>query len=196
MQVSSYSPMPNQFFREFCQPDLNTNPIYGLIHKSIDSDTRLNFLEEIEEKKKPIQAKIKSGAKGIRQVDAWRLPIESYIGTQLNYIILDLNETFNYRLSCIQDIQYLEYKEGDYYDWHSDVSDGLSSLRKISISYVLNNDFQGGDLEFFHGGETYVIDAKEESLIAFTSFINHRVKKVTQGVRKALVVWVNGESWR
>jgi predicted 2-oxoglutarate/Fe(II)-dependent dioxygenase YbiX len=196
MQVSSYSPMPNQFFREFCQPDLNTNPIYGLIHKSIDSDTRLNFLEEIEEKKKPIEAKIKSGAKGIRQVDAWRLPIESYIGTQLNYIILDLNETFNYRLSCIQDIQYLEYKEGDYYDWHSDVSDGLSSLRKISISYVLNDDFEGGDLEFFHGGETYVINAKEESLIAFTSFINHRVKKVTQGVRKALVVWVNGESWR
>jgi len=196
MQVSSYSPMPNQFFREFCQPDLNTNPIYGLIHKSIDSDTRLNFLEEIEEKKKPIQAKIKSGAKGIRQVDAWRLPIESYIGTQLNYIILDLNETFNYRLSCIQDIQYLEYKEGDYYDWHSDVSDGLSSLRKISMSYVLNDDFEGGDLEFFHGGETYVINAKEESLIAFTSFINHRVKKVTKGVRKALVVWVNGESWR
>jgi predicted 2-oxoglutarate/Fe(II)-dependent dioxygenase YbiX len=196
MQVSSYSPMPNQFFREFCQPDLNTNPIYGLIHKSIDSDTRLNFLEEIEEKKKPIQAKTKSGAKGIRQVDAWRLPIESYIGTQLNYIILDLNETFNYRLSCIQDIQYLEYKEGDYYDWHSDVSDGLSSLRKISMSYVLNDDFEGGDLEFFHGGETYVINAKEESLIAFTSFINHRVKKVTQGVRKALVVWVNGESWR
>ena len=194
--MSSYSPMPNQFFREFCQPDLNTNPIYGLIHKSIDSDTRLNFLEEIEEKKKPIQAKTKSGAKGIRQVDAWRLPIESYIGTQLNYIILDLNETFNYRLSCIQDIQYLEYKEGDYYDWHSDVSDGLSSLRKISMSYVLNDDFEGGDLEFFHGGETYVINAKEESLIAFTSFINHRVKKVTQGVRKALVVWVNGESWR
>ena len=194
--MSSYSPMPNQFFREFCQPDLNTNPIYGLIHKSIDSDTRLNFLEEIEEKKKPIEAKIKSGAKGIRQVDAWRLPIESYIGTQLNYIILDLNETFNYRLSCIQDIQYLEYKEGDYYDWHSDVSDGLSSLRKISMSYVLNDDFEGGDLEFFHGGETYVINAKEESLIAFTSFINHRVKKVTQGVRKALVVWVNGESWR
>lgn len=194
--MSSYSPMPNQFFREFCQPDLNTNPIYGLIHKSINSDTRLNFLEEIEEKKKPIQAKIKSGAKGIRQVDAWRLPIESYIGTQLNYIILDLNETFNYRLSCIQDIQYLEYKVGDYYDWHSDVSDGLSSLRKISMSYVLNDDFEGGDLEFFHGGETYVINAKEESLIAFTSFINHRVKKVTQGVRKALVVWVNGESWR
>lgn len=194
--MSSYSPMPNQFFREFCQPDLNTNPIYGLIHKSIDSDTRLNFLEEIEEKKKPIEAKIKSGAKGIRQVDAWRLPIESYIGTQLNYIILDLNETFNYRLSCIQDIQYLEYKEGDYYDWHSDVSDGLSSLRKISMSYVLNDNFEGGELEFFHGGETYVINAKEESLIAFTSFINHRVKKVTQGVRKALVVWVNGESWR
>lgn len=107
-----------------------------------------------------------------------------------------MNEIYNYRISCIQDIQYLEYQVGDYYNWHTDISDGLSSLRKISISFVLNDDFEGGELEFFHGGEKIIINTKINSLIAFTSFINHRVKKVTKGVRKALVVWVNGESWR
>ena len=70
------------------------------------------------------------------------------------------------------------------------------SLRKISMSYVINDDFDGGELEFFHGGEKIIINATKDSLIAFTSFINHRVHKVTRGVRKALVVWVNGESWR
>jgi len=51
-------------------------------------------------------------------------------------------------------------------------------------------------LEFFHGGEKIIINTKIDSLIAFTSFINHRVRKVTKGIRKALVVWVNAESWR
>ena len=61
--MSSYSPMPNQFFREFCQPDLNTNPIYGLIHKAIDSDTRVNFLEEIEEHFKKYNQVLKASDK-------------------------------------------------------------------------------------------------------------------------------------
>jgi len=155
-----------------------------------------NFLQEIAVKKIPVQAKVNSGKEGIREVDAWRIPIESGIGKVLNFIILDLNEIYNYRISCIQDIQYLEYQVGDYYNWHTDISDGLSSLRKISISFVLNDDFEGGELEFFHGGEKIIINTKIDSLIAFTSFINHRVRKVTKGIRKALVVWVNGESWR
>lgn len=194
--MSSYSPLPNKFFKDFCQPDLKKNPTYGLITKVIGEDVCKDFLEEIKEKKIKVDAKTKSGKKGIRQVDAWRIPLKSNIGDRFNHITLDLNYTFNYRLSCIQDIQYLEYKVGDYYDWHSDVSEGISSLRKISMSYVLNDDFEGGELEIFHGGENYVLDAKIEQLVAFTSFMNHRVRKVTKGVRKALVVWINGEAWR
>lgn len=194
--MSSYSPLPNKFFREHCQPDLSVNPIYGITHRPISHDTRNGFITEIENKKIPVQAKVNSGKSGIRQVKAWRIPIDSYIGEKLNFIILDLNEIYNYKISCIQDIQYLEYQKGDFYDWHSDIADGISSLRKISMSYVINDDFDGGELEFFHGGEKVLINATKDSIIGFTSFINHRVRKVTRGVRKALVVWVNGESWR
>ena len=196
MLVSSYSPIPNRFFKENCQPDYDTNPIYGLVHRAVDLQVHKDFLREIAVKKIPVIVKVNSGKEGIREVNAWRIPIESGIGNVLNYIILDLNEIYNYRISCIQDIQYLEYQVGDYYNWHTDISDGLSSLRKISISFVLNDDFEGGELEFFHGGEKIIINTKIDSLIAFTSFINHRVRKVTKGIRKALVVWVNGESWR
>ena len=154
------------------------------------------MINEIHQKKIPVEAKVNSGKSGIRQVKAWRIPLNTDIAETLNYIILDLNEIYNYRLACIQDIQYLEYQAGDFYDWHTDIADGISSLRKISMSYVINDDFDGGELEFFHGGEKIIINATKDSLIAFTSFINHRVHKVTRGVRKALVVWVNGESRR
>ena len=194
--MSSYSPLPNKFFRENCQPDLDTNPIYGITHRPISQETRLAMINEIHEKKIPVEAKVNSGKSGIRQVRAWRIPLNTDIAETLNYIILDLNEIYNYRLACIQDIQYLEYQAGDFYDWHTDIANGISSLRKISMSYVINDDFDGGELEFFHGGEKIIINATRDSLIAFTSFINHRVHKVTRGVRKALVVWVNGESWR
>ena len=82
---------------------------------------------------------------------------------------------------------------------HVDFNSGggyIDSTTKLTCITYLNDDFDGGELEFFHGGEKIIINATKDSLIAFTSFINHRVHKVTRGVRKALVVWVNGESWR
>lgn len=176
----------------------NTNkyPIYGVIKKSIDHKTHQDFLKEIEEKKIKVDANIKSGKQNIRKVDAWRIPVNSLIGEKIKEIAFELNKTFNYKLTDVQDIQYLEYKSGDYYDWHVDIADDISSKRKISISYILNSDFEGGELEFFHGGNNYLINEKKDQLIAFTSFMNHRVKKVTKGVRKALVIWINGDPWQ
>ena len=49
-------------------------------------------------------------------------------------------------------IQYTIYDEqGSHYDWHMDLGAGLSSIRKLSITVLLNEpevDFNGGDLEF------------------------------------------------
>ena len=89
--MSSYSPLPSKFFRENCQPDLDTNPIYGITHRPISQETRLAMINEIHEKKKPVEAKVNSGKSGIRQVKAWRIPLNTDIAETLNYIILDLN---------------------------------------------------------------------------------------------------------
>ena len=70
-------------------------------------------------------------------------------------------------------------------------------MRKISISWVLNQGFKGGDLQFFDdGGEIVTYNSVPNKLVSFTSFLNHRVTPVTSGIRKVLVCWIFGEQWR
>ena len=69
-------------------------------------------------------------------------------------------------------------------------------MRKISISWVLNEGFTGGELKIWNGGEEQIIVPTTEHLIAFTSFFTHAVTEVTQGTRCVLVCWINGEQWR
>jgi PKHD-type hydroxylase len=105
-------------------------------------------------------------------------------------------------------IQYTEYygSEKGKYDWHMD-SGANSVSRKISISVLLNDpsEFEGGELEFFLGGDyndesnSLKFNAKLEKFSAciFPSFMMHRVKPVTKGVRKSLVFWIGGSShWK
>jgi PKHD-type hydroxylase len=73
------------------------------------------------------------------------------------------------------------------------------------VTCVLNDpcEFEGGDLEFDarnyspdkRNEKEHVIklkDVKKGSVIVFPSFIFHRVKPVTKGVRYSLVVWNRG----
>ena len=95
--------------------------------------------------------------------------------------------------------QYTEYPKGGFYEWHSDSDYDMSympSVRKISMTLLLSDpkDFKGGELEL-------VEDKKRAKLqqgyaIFFASFIRHRVKPVTKGVRKSLVMWFGGPSFK
>ena len=194
--MSSFSPMKSSYFIRNCQPDMDATPQYGVAKRKIDDVTRKDFIDEIKEIREPINANVKSGQDGIRKVSAWRIPTKSYIGDHINFAVCDLNEIFNYRVSAIQDIQYLRYNVGDFYDWHSDIDSGAGSMRKISISYVLNSEFTGGELEIQHDGEKVLLTDKSNTLIAFTSFLHHRVRPVKTGIRECIVAWINGESWR
>ena len=133
----------------------------------------------------------------MRSVECWRLNQKDSITAELiRNALIDINKTFNYKLSGIQDIQYLEYHEKGKYDWHSDIGSNIASMRKISISWVLNKGFEGGDLQFFGDNGIVTYNSTPEKLVSFTSFLNHRVTPVTKGIRKCIVAWVFGESWR
>lgn len=77
-----------------------------------------------------------------------------------------------------------------------DLGAGENSGRKLSLSIQLSPpyDYSGGQLEFQN------IDSPADrgigSLIAFPSFIQHRVTPVDSGVRSSLVVWVHGKPFR
>ena len=95
--------------------------------------------------------------------------------------------------------QYTEYSEGGFYDWHVDNDVNMAHeppVRKISMTCLLSpeSEFEGGDLELIKEGQSAKI--KQGQAIFFASFIRHRVKPVTRGVRKSLVMWFGGPSFK
>ena len=104
--------------------------------------------------------------------------------------------------------QFTKYKKGQYYDWHCDswnkpyVKEGPTKgkIRKLSVTLTLSDPktYKGGELEFDF--KQHDPDQKSEpkickeivpkgSLVVFPSFVWHRVKPVTKGVRYSLVIW-------
>ncbi len=84
-----------------------------------------------------------------------------------------------------------------FYGWHTDFA-AIRPLRKISVSIQLSRpeDYDGGDLELFFIDRPQKVERARGALIAFPSFVLHRVAPVTRGTRWSLVAWVLGTRWR
>ena len=103
-------------------------------------------------------------------------------------------------------VNLLNYKKGQYYDWHCDSWDKpykeegptKGKIRKLSSTIQLTDpkEYEGGELEFDF--RQYDPDKKRKtqickeispkgSIVVFPSFVWHRVKPVTKGVRYSLV---------
>ena len=113
------------------------------------------------------------------------------------------NFIWDYSESC----QFTIYKKGQYYDWHCDswdkpYAEGFTKgkIRKLSVTVSLTDpkEYKGGELEFDFKQQDpdkprEIRTCKEilpkGSIIVFPSFVWHRVKPVTKGVRHSLVVW-------
>jgi len=98
-----------------------------------------------------------------------------------------------------ENAQFTEYPEGGFYDWHMDCELNMSKeppVRKISMTLLLNDpsEFEGGELEVGGVGKTNLLEQGKG--IIFASFINHRVRPVTRGMRQSLVVWFGGKPFR
>jgi len=111
----------------------------------------------------------------------------------------------NRRFFCVDisrvesNVQIARYDSSDsgHYDWHTDFGD-IAPGRKISISVQLSRpeDYEGGDLELMYKGEPDKAERARGALIAFPSFVLHRVSPVTRGTRWSLVAWIVGARWR
>lgn len=96
-----------------------------------------------------------------------------------------------------ESMQLLHYGEdigGGHYDWHMDCGPGIAD-RKITVIVQLSNeeDYQGCDTEVFNQG---TLEKTRGSVFAFPSYMTHRVTPLTKGSRDALVMWVNGPTYR
>jgi PKHD-type hydroxylase len=88
--------------------------------------------------------------------------------------------------------------EGGHYDWHVDLGGHDVEFRKISLSLQLTDpsDYQGCDLILQAGSGPFGAERARGTLIAFPSYVLHRVTPIQAGIRKSLVIWVAGPPFR
>lgn len=126
----------------------------------------------------------------------------NFLYDQLAYIARCLNgQFFEYDLfGFVEDMQYTRYEsDGGHYNWHLDRGGVQPAPRKLSFVMQLSDpdEYEGGDLEFWVGGDEPIKAKKQKGLIyVFPSFVLHRVTPVTKGTRKSLVVWAAGPKFK
>lgn len=118
---------------------------------------------------------------------------------------------WRYDITGAEEVQIGKYEEGGFYDFHKDgKSDNLGvyntpenkfkhgNVRKLSMSIILNDDYEGGNFQFAKVNEAvHTPDFnKLGSVIVFPSFMMHRVEPVTKGTRYSLVTWFVGPPFK
>ena len=90
------------------------------------------------------------------------------------------------------ELQYLRYHTGDFYDWHPDTDpradDHQTKWRTLSASVELRNADKGGGIELEDGG---VIPLEIGDAVIFPATARHRAVEVMAGVRDSLVIWLS-----
>jgi predicted 2-oxoglutarate/Fe(II)-dependent dioxygenase YbiX len=81
----------------------------------------------------------------------------------------------------------LKYEVGGYYTTHTDSS--KNRPRAVSCSFILNDDYEGGEFAFFD--RELVYNLKKGSCIMFPSnfMYPHEIMPVTSGTRYSIVTW-------
>jgi PKHD-type hydroxylase len=116
---------------------------------------------------------------------------------------------FQYDLYGFSFLQYTEYCDKlDHYNWHMDIdplrdvqSGHIALTRKLSASVILSDpsEYEGGDLEMYINLDTtaeHTVAQEKGGVIFFPSYAMHRVTPVSDGLRKSLVVWIEGPRFK
>jgi PKHD-type hydroxylase len=134
---------------------------------------------------------------------AWLAPTPDtkWIYDRLQRVARALNDrVYQFDLSGFsENLQYTVYhgSEGGHYDWHVDQGP-LRTRRKLSFSVQLTDPagYEGCDLQFYGGNQIETAPRDRGAVIAFPSYVLHRVTPCTRGTRKAIVAWTTGPQFR
>ena len=114
------------------------------------------------------------------------------------------NSGWNVDVDAAESMQLTKYRKKGFYGYHKDGS-GFELMnmpdnkflhnktRKLSMTALLNDEFEGGEFEFYN---TPKLEMNKGDIILFPSFEFHRVKPVTKGVRHSLVTWFVGPKYK
>jgi predicted 2-oxoglutarate/Fe(II)-dependent dioxygenase YbiX len=81
----------------------------------------------------------------------------------------------------------LKYIEGCFYVEHTDSF--KARPRAVSCSFILNDDFEGGEFAFFNKELKYKLEKGNALLFPSNFMYPHEVTPVTKGTRYSIVTW-------
>ncbi len=180
---------------------------YYAFHEKVFNDLECEAIIKLGEKQIVEQASV-GNEKLIKKKNrmgkiSWISPSEEsiWVFEKVSAYIEKLNKAFfNFDLDGFpEDFQFTKYKKNEFYDWHVDRGYDSNHARKLSFSIQLTkpSKYRGGDLLLRQSPKPDVLKHKEQgTLVAFPSFILHKVTPVTKGERNSLVGWSSGSNFR
>ncbi len=102
--------------------------------------------------------------------------------------ISDYCKTFNTSYYWVESYNFLKYEEGNFFKAHAD--SGSMLMRRISLVYYFNDDYEGGEVEFPNQNISIVPKANE--LLVFPSYYTylHEVKPIKSGTKYSVATWL------
>ena len=112
------------------------------------------------------------------------------------------NDVLNSASKCIQEYnakfphcrieedsgyELLKYPEGCFYIEHTDSF--KARPRAVSCSFILNDDFEGGEFAFFNRELKYTLKKGDALMFPSNFMYPHEVMPVTKGIRYSIITW-------
>jgi len=193
-------------------PPENAYPANILPYAAYDgafTDAELDAIEAIGDRLTTDQAGVIAWKTGATQTSrritrtAWMGKDDEtgWIYERLGKVAVTLNDnSYHFDLRGFSDrLQYSVYAstEGGHYDWHTD--QGPHGVpRKLSLSLQLTDPsrYEGCELQLNGGYNIATAPRERGTVIAFPSYVVHRVTPAISGTRKAVVAWCSGPPFK
>jgi predicted 2-oxoglutarate/Fe(II)-dependent dioxygenase YbiX len=112
----------------------------------------------------------------------------------------DVARQYGVPLTGIQPLQFLVYRQGDFFQRHRDRGDAdapeFSRSRRVAAVVFLNDEYRGGHLTLYglfdqpKGDDLgFPLEAEEGLLVTFPSDVTHEVRPIEAGERYTVVTW-------
>lgn len=117
-----------------------------------------------------------------------------YITEEISKVMINYTARFkNIELQKVNQVDLLKYNPGGKYEIHMD--EGPTTFRRLSCIVNLNEDYKGGDLNFYDVSYKNIIKKiklKSGSTVFFPSnfLYPHKIEPITKGTRYSLVAWL------
>ena len=202
-----------------------------VLNQVLDPQNCDDTIKELKDKVEVAQHQHKNKLALSQNSDIRDSGVHWFNNLNLSNILRSVVDLANYEAGWQYDItdhelfQFTKYTKNQHYGWHTDghgcnksarksalvhnnntlqytsQTNLLGTVRKISVSAILNEDYEGGELQFktltpMCEEQISTVKGKKGDIIVFPSYINHRVTPVTKGTRYSIVAWYGGPPFK